>query len=171
MTNCPFTKRCILAWIFELACFCGAVWYGKVPQSVNQQSVHQLIKDSCVHCHDKDGETPLDLTAIVFDLENEATLKTWERVYDRLSAEEVPPDNKPKPDPRRLAAAMNRLQGDLHQTSLQTQRREGRVPARRLTKLEYRNTICDLVRIRDDVAADLPGESDSGRFDTIGHTQ
>jgi len=166
MTNRQIGRRSILLAICAIVFVCAPVRGEEVPASVEK-----LITQSCVKCHHKQGKSPLDLTAIAFDLDDTATFKTWEKVYDRLVAGEMPPSDETKPAAGQLQAALKRLEQELSQSSLERHRRDGRVPARRLTKLEYANTIRDLLQIDDDIAADLPGESQSGRFDTIGQTQ
>ena len=47
------------------------------------------------------------------------------------------------------------------------QKANGRVPARRLTQLEYEYTLHDLLGIRGEIAKHLPPENKSGTFDTV----
>lgn len=166
MTHQRVVGRYLLTWVVAIGCLGGTGWCNDLPVHVQE-----LVMDSCLHCHEDAGETPLNLSTLDFDLDDGATFNAWVKVYDRIAAGEMPPETEAKPESALLESAKKQLQSELHQASLDRQRRDGRVPARRLTKLEYSNTVRDLLRINDDIAAELPGESRSGRFDTIGSTQ
>ncbi|MEM7476332.1 MAG: DUF1592 domain-containing protein, partial [Planctomycetota bacterium] len=135
------------------------------------ENVDRMIQEHCVHCHDENTETSLDLTTVDFDLASATNFKHWQSVFDRVEAGEMPPQGEEQPDAKTMESAMEKLRKDLHAFSLRRQRRAGRVPARRLTKYEYSNTIQDLLHIQDEVAVELPAETDSGRFNTIGQSQ
>ncbi len=160
------TLACLLPLILSLNCPHECVAGGEIPTSV-----HDLLDSSCLQCHQKGGDTPLDLSTVTFTLDDPSNFQVWEDIFDRLSAGDMPPATEPKPSADKLHVAMQQLQHDLHQASLARQDRQGRVPARRLTNLEYANTIRDLLLINDQVSAELPAENDSGRFDTIGVNQ
>jgi hypothetical protein len=133
--------------------------------------VAPLLESSCIHCHDTDTETGLNLEGIGHDLADPETFRKWERVFDRVHDGEMPPESEDRPDPQQLKTALASLQKDLRAANLARQQRVGRVPARRLTKLEFGHTIRDLLSIDGDVTTHLPDETDSGSFNTVGWTQ
>ena len=150
-----------------------ACWF--VTGSVSAQSFRAdfapLVESSCIHCHDADTETGLNLAALGDDLSDAETFRLWERVFDRVHDGEMPPESEDRPDPRQLEAALDSLNRDLLAASLARQQQVGRVPARRLTKLEFGYTLRDLLLIEGDVTSGIPDEVESGSFDTVGATQ
>ena len=70
-----------------------------------------------------------------------------------------------------LKTGLKALERDLTSANVARQKQIGRVPARRLTKLELGNTILDLLLISRDVTSGVPEEVESGSFDTFGASQ
>ncbi len=107
------------------------------------------------------------------DLKADKTLISFSKfvIFNLIHAGEMPPESESRPDAAQLAKALGSLRKDLRETNLAVQRKQGRVPARRLTRLEYGHTIRDLLSIGGDVTNNLPAENDSGSFDTVGSTQ
>ena len=117
-----------------------------------ETDVAPLIDSSCIHCHDAATETGLNLAALGHDLSNAETFRTWEKVFDRVHDGEMPPESEDRPDPRQLETALESLNRDLLAASLARQQQVGRVPARRLTKLEFGYTLRDLLLPRQQPA-------------------
>ncbi len=134
-------------------------------------AVRALVQASCIRCHDSNTETSLDFETLSANLKDPQTFRRWATVYERASTGTMPPESEVPPDSDVLAAAMSALDRDLADHSRLAQQTSGRVPARRLTKEEYKFTLQDLLVIDGDVTDQLPDESDSGSFDTVGNTQ
>jgi Protein of unknown function (DUF1587)/Planctomycete cytochrome C len=130
--------------------------------------VAPLIEESCIDCHDADTKTRLNLESLGHDLANPDTFRRWVKIFDRARSGEMPPKREPRPDAALLQTALASLERDLRATNLDEQRTHGRVPSRRLTRLEYEYTVRDLLSIHDDLAGLLPEEADTGGFDTVG---
>ena len=96
-----------------------------------------LINDSCIHCHDESTDTNLNFDALDFDLKNEKTFAMWERVYDRIEAGEMPPEDEDRPDEKVLEKALSQVKSSLTKRSLANQKQNGRSTIRRLTRTEY----------------------------------
>ena len=113
----------------------------------------------------------MNLETLGHELSDGATFRQWEKVFDRVQAGEMPPESADRPDAEQLKLALTALRSDLHAASLARQQRAGRVPARRLTKLEFGYTLRDLLLIDSDVTRGIPDEVESGSFDTVGANQ
>ena len=137
---------------------------------VNTQSL-TLVKQYCVSCHGVGTETSLDLESLSEDLSNAETFGTWVTIFDRLAAGEMPPQDAEQPQPERVVKVLKSLGRQLLTVNENRQRQIGRVPARRLTKLEYRYTLQDLLHISEDVTSSFPDETETGGFDTNGQSQ
>ena len=139
-----------------------------------EDEMRPLLDSSCMACHSNQVLSSLDLTQTGFDLSDPAAFRVWERVYDRVRRGEMPPAPMPAPPGEVLEPALGKLKEALVQANLET-RGPQRTPLRRLTRLEYRYTLADLLQIDVEHAAGLaeglPAEADSGGFDTVAASQ
>ncbi len=136
-----------------------------------QANTAALIESSCIGCHDESTDTDLNFESLGHDLSDPSTFRTWEKVFDRTSAGEMPPESEDRPDADELKSALDSLKKDLRTASVKKQQTVGRVPARRLTKLEFGYTLQDLLLIDNNVTNGIPDEIDAGTFDTVGINQ
>ena len=136
--------------------------------------VQPLLNSSCMACHSNTALSPLNLAATDFDLQDAATFRVWERVFDRVARGEMPPAPLPPPDPAVAEPALKALEQALTAANLSA-RGPQRTPLRRLTRLEYQYTIGDLLAIdpaqAQGLVQTLPAEADSGGFDTVAANQ
>ena len=139
-----------------------------------EADVTPLVEASCLRCHGDRTVTPLNLARLGFDLTDHETFQAWEQVYERLEKGEMPPSTAPQPDGVVVETALRSLQRALVDANL-TARGHQRTSLRRLTRLEYRYTIQDLLGLDEAVATELslllPAEADSGGFDTVAANQ
>ena len=136
-----------------------------------EADIAALVDSSCIHCHDADTQNGMSFEELGYDLTDPVTFRIWEKVFDRVSAGEMPPESEERPNPLILEVALRALEKDLRATSLAIQKTRGRVPARRLTQLEYANTIRDLLMVDGNVAASIPAKTNASGFDTVGSNQ
>ncbi len=130
-----------------------------------------LIHSSCIECHDANTETRLDFTTLGYDFENPESFRKWVHVFDRVKSGEMPPAEEDRPSKTGRAMALAFLKNELSRVNLRSQKTIGRVPSRRLSRLEYEHTLHDLLGIGDDLARHLPPENESGSLDVVASTQ
>jgi len=130
-----------------------------------------LIESSCMACHAADTETSLDFTTLQKDFENEDSFRKWVHVFDRVTRGEMPPSEAAQPSNAVRAKALSFLERELKQANQRLQKTSGRVPTRRLSRLEYEHTLHDLLGIGGDLARHLPPENESAAFDVVAATQ
>jgi hypothetical protein len=133
--------------------------------------VTPLIDASCIECHDSDTKTGLNFEELSFELDNPASFRMWEKVFDLVESGGMPPEKKPRPDPALKKAALDSLHQNLLETSLANQKENGRTPVRRLTRTEYEYTLHDLLGIGGDITSKLPPENHTAIFDTVAAVQ
>ncbi len=126
-----------------------------------------LIKTSCMDCHDADTETRLDFNKLTKDFEKADAFRQWVKVYDRVQRGEMPPPEETQPDKAVRDKALSLLEGELKQANQRLQKTIGRVPSRRLSRLEYEHTLHDLLGIGGDIARYLPPKTKSDTFDVV----
>jgi hypothetical protein len=113
----------------------------------------------------------LNFEALGHDLTDAATFRQWEDIFDRVQNGEMPPQSEARPDSTELEKALGTLKTALLATNIAVQAARGRVPSRRLTRLEHDYTLRDLLLIDEDLSNSLPAETNSGGFDTVGASQ
>ncbi|MEM9644865.1 MAG: DUF1587 domain-containing protein, partial [Planctomycetota bacterium] len=144
---------------------------GYVINEMLADELQPLIESACIACHDENTETRLDFTKLERNLENPSTFRAWVNVVDRISSGEMPPESEPRPDSRTKTAALTFLKTQLFKVNRRQQLTRGRVPSRRVSRLEYEHTLHDLLGIGGQVAKFLPPENKSGAFDVVAMNQ
>jgi hypothetical protein len=128
-----------------------------------------LLDRYCLGCHDRDtSEGGLDLETLTAVGHHSDSTHIWELVFDRVTRGEMPPADAEQPSPDERAAFLSHLEGSLREESLARQAREGRGPVRRLTRVEYENTINDLLSIKVAVKDLFPDDAVTEGFDKVG---
>jgi mono/diheme cytochrome c family protein len=130
--------------------------------------VRPILKAHCVGCHGPDRtEKDLRLDEITADLSSEPTQDRWRTILNRVKAGEMPPKAKPRLSASELETLSKWINGAL-ETSDAPRKAEGRTVLRRLNRIEYQNTIRDLLGIDLDLLEMLPVDSSTAGFDNVG---
>lgn len=105
----------------------------------------------CYECHDETAKGNLDLSKLKFEVDNPEVFSRWVKVFDRISAGEMPPKEKPRPTADEIKTVTGQLKDALIAADRRRLEKEGagRTAIRRLTRAEYENTLRDLF--------DMPG--------------
>jgi hypothetical protein len=136
-----------------------------LPASAALPAVQPFLDRHCMECHDAEMKKGgLDLGSLSTKPEDAAAHKTWVRVFDRVTAGEMPPAKKPRPAADEAKSFLTALGGDL---SAKHASQKGTV-LRRLNRQEYQNTINDLLGVRVDLIDLLPEDGRAHGFDTVG---
>ena len=135
-------------------------------------STHAIAKpffeEHCIHCHGaSDAKGHLRLDTLDSDLTKPATFDRWREIIHRVQAGEMPPENEPRPKPEQIAQLVKELTTRLNAVAAQ-RRAEGRVVLRRLNRVEYENTVCDLFEVKVPVKEMLPEDAIAQGFDNVG---
>lgn len=140
------------------------------PQDKLPPAIVQFLENNCYECHDSfDQEGELDLETLEFDPSNRSSLKRWSYILDRVHDGEMPPKDKLDDDER--AAFLRDLDKTLHATSQVHQKTKGRVRSRRLNRIEYENTMHDLLGIDLPLVELLPEDPAPEGFSNIAESQ
>ena len=155
-----------IVFLFSFFCFYCSLAYG-VEQP---EAARLLITQHCAECHDADTQKgKLDLTALDFSkLDNPGVFALWVKVHDRVNSGEMPPAKKPRPDAAASRTFLETLGGSLTKTDLARQARDGRAQLRRLSRVEFENTLRDLLSLPGlTVKESLPADGKSHGFDRL----
>ena len=107
-----------------------------------------FLEKHCVDCHDdasKKGDFRADLLGK--DLADQVNYKAWSRVLARVESGEMPPPKEERPAAKESLAALKALKTAFREEAAARLGECGRVRVRRLNRLEYENTIRDLLGI------------------------
>ncbi len=128
--------------------------------------VHAFFEEHCVDCHDSETKKGgLDLTTLKLDA---AGFETWVKVHDRVCSGEMPPKKKPRPEAKELDAVIASLARELTAADTAREQRDGRARLRRLNRVEFENTLRDLLALPAlKVKDSLPEDGKSHGFDRL----
>jgi hypothetical protein len=130
-----------------------------------------FLEKHCFHCHGKTegaNEADLSLRKYTDDLSVQQDRKVWDNVLHMLRAGEMPPKERPRPPAAEVEAVVRAIEGVLAKLDCSRMQNVGRVTLRRLNRVEYNNTIRDLVGVDFQPAADFPQDDVGYGFDNIG---
>jgi hypothetical protein len=132
--------------------------------------VRSFLSTHCTGCHGpQTRQGNLDLTSLLFDLDNPVAFAAWTKVHDRVRDGEMPPA-----PPKSLTAAARRgflaaLSEPLVTAARSRADIEGRSRWRRMNRYEYENTLRDLLQAPWlQVKEMLPEDGEAHRFNKVG---
>ena len=132
------------------------------------KAVTSFLEQHCFECHDADVKKGgLDLTSLKFDLKDPQLFEKWVKVHDSVADGEMPPKKKPRPDAKLADTFLEALDSQLRDTSAAQTAAQGRTLVRRLNRIEYENTVRDLLHIDTPLAGLLPEDTPMHGFDTV----
>ena len=140
----------------------------QVPGQSYAKDIQPLLKKYCWDCH-AEGEKKGDLALDEFADEGAiwAGKKTWSTVQFHLENWMMPPPKKEQPTPAERITITRYL--DLLLNPYDPNKPDpGRVTIRRLNRVEYNNTIRDLLGVDARPADEFPEDDTGYGFDTIG---
>ncbi|MDA1055269.1 MAG: DUF1592 domain-containing protein [Planctomycetota bacterium] len=128
-----------------------------------------FLEKHCLKCHS--GSKPkaeLSLAAFRDSASVVKDRKIWNNVRKMIVAGEMPPKDKPQPSVAEAEAFTDLVKSVFDYADKHAKPDPGRVTMRRLNRVEYRNTIQDLIGIQFDPTADFPSDDIGHGFDNIG---
>ena len=123
-----------------------------------------LLDRYCVSCHNERLQTANLMLDQVDLAQVGAHAEALEKVVRKLRAGQMPPEGRPRPDGATLDAFVTALEAALDQDAA-GRLAPGRVPSRRLNRVEYVNAIEDLLDLEVDGAELLPSDMAGLGFD------
>ncbi|MFO0966607.1 MAG: DUF1592 domain-containing protein [Gemmataceae bacterium] len=127
--------------------------------------IRPVLAKHCFACHGAvKPKGDLRLDTLKPDFADPAARERWQRVLERIESGEMPPKAKPRPDAREVRVVAAWIEAGEEKA----RRTEGRVVLRRLNRVEYENTLRDLLGVEVDVQDLLPLDSSLQGFDNVG---
>jgi mono/diheme cytochrome c family protein len=122
-----------------------------------QKDVSAFFKTYCIRCHGPEkSKGNIDVHALNGDLSNGKELDKWDSVLEMLKSGEMPPIDEPQPTKAETHAIKNWIESGIRDYLRKSSAAKTPPKTRRLTNVEYENTLSDLLGFELDVIDDLP---------------
>ncbi|HJZ55150.1 MAG TPA: DUF1592 domain-containing protein [Gemmataceae bacterium] len=135
----------------------------KVPDDKRyDEQVRPFLARHCLECHA--GEKPkgdFRLDQLSPNFASDANRERWLAVLKRVKAGEMPPKAKPRPPEKDVQALFEWVTGKAEAAEAA----QARVVMRRLNRMEYENTVRDLLSVDVDLKELLPIDTSANGFD------
>ena len=131
-----------------------------------------FFEQHCVKCHgEKKQKGKLRLDTLKWEPATLANLEIWQQITDRLDLGEMPPEDEPQPAAADVDAMLKLFNERI--ASASTLRPSKQVVLRRLNRVQYRNTLRDLLHIdtfAEDPTEAFPADDEEEGFDNLGES-
>ena len=128
-----------------------------------------FLEQYCYSCHSGDQpEAALSLDTIE---DNEALLKNHdviERVLEMLRTHQMPPEGSDQPPAEDMETFFQHVETAIEEASRHAKPDPGRITVRRLNRVEYKNSVRDLLGADFDPTENFPADDVGHGFDNIG---
>lgn len=158
-------SRSILTAVTLLLCA-----HSRVVAEAPFDGAELFLEQHCMACHDSGGKSGnLDVESLDFQPSDVDNFARWVKVFDRVSAGEMPPESETRPDEEALKAFTTKLSNVLSESEKIRYAREGRAGLRRLNRYEYEHAIRDLLNVPwAQIKDKLPEDGEAYRFNKTG---
>ena len=144
-------------------------WPQRDSSAVFKAEVRPVVERYCLSCHSEALQSGnLNLESQLDAATAASHSAVWRKVLARLAADTMPPQGMPRPSEQERAAVTGWLEGLVGGSVVSKEARPGRVTARRLNRVEYNNTIRDLLGVHATPADDFPVDDSGYGFDNVG---
>ena len=134
-----------------------------------ESTVAPYLKKNCVMCHNaRKSEGSVNLLQFQTAADTTPKREIWETVVRKIETGEMPPAPLPKPPIAQSKLVTHWVDHHFEAIDRKAKPDPGRVTARRLNRMEYNNTIRDLIGIDFKPAEDFPADDSGYGFDNIG---
>ncbi len=139
-----------------------------VPRVTMHERHRVLLKQHCQKCHGAEtAEAKFRVDDLPLVIANVETAERWQKVLNALNSKEMPPEDEPQLDNAAKVDFLDDLANAMVAARKTLADQKGMITMRRLNRREYRNTLRELLGVEINVN-DLPSDSGSGNFDTVG---
>ena len=136
------------------------------------QQVQPVLREFCSPCHnDKKANAGVNMSVFGDPASLAAKRDGWELILSKLKANEMPPIEEEQPAESARAAFISFVQREFDRADRAQRAMKpdpGRVPVHRLTRVEYANTVRDLLGVDFRATEEFPPDDSGYGFDNIG---
>jgi hypothetical protein len=151
-----------LAWLISLTAL-AATAQSEDPDA-NDSIEKVFFNKYCFDCHTSKSKEHFDFESLSFTFTTDSDRQTWAKIRDQLAYRFMPPKEELQPEPAERQDAIRWIEAQLIASEQERRKDSGRSPLRRLSRLEYENTIRDLLAVKVDLSDLIPAETNSDGF-------
>jgi hypothetical protein len=128
-----------------------------------------FVAKHCAKCHSEtDPQAELNLLTFTDSDSLVRQRKVWMNVIRQIQSGSMPPQEEPQPAAADAERFVEEIQAIFDYADRHAKPDPGRVTMRRLNRLEYKNTIRDLIGVDFDPTSEFPSDDIGYGFDNIG---
>ena len=153
-----------------LVFFCGAMpAHGEDPPADYKTLGKAFVDKYCSKCHSsEDPQAELVLTRFSDSDSILRERKIWMNVMKQVQSASMPPKEESTPSVSESEKFVEHIKAIFDHADRNAKPEAGRVTMRRLNRLEYKNTIRDLIGVDFDPTSEFPSDDIGYGFDNIG---
>jgi hypothetical protein len=165
-------RRCstlgVAAWSIAWLISAGPVGAADpIPDDLSE--IQPFLDRYCTDCHSGDkADGGLNFKSYADVAALHADRRTWQRVYDRIRVKAMPPEDSDQPTDEERKVVVDWLDKTLFYIDCSQPVDPGQVTIRRLNRVEYTNTIRDLIGVEFLASREFPSDDVGYGFDNIG---
>ena len=157
-----------LAIVVGIVALCRPITTAAGPFADFQKTVQPILSQYCYDCHaDGANKGNVALDQFKSDQDIQKNRELWWKVLKNLRAGIMPPQKKDRPNENEKVQLANWIKYEAFGIDAKDPD-PGRVTIRRLNRVEYRNTIRDLMGVDFNTTEEFPPDDTGYGFDTIG---
>jgi hypothetical protein len=169
--NCARAFRLVLGSLI-VCLFFGGDWKSARagdPPADYKTLGKEFVEKYCSKCHSQDDpQAELVLTRFSDSDSILRERKIWMNVIKQVQSGSMPPKEQPSPATSESEKFVEHIKAIFDHADRNAKPAAGRVTMRRLNRLEYKNTIRDLIGVDFDPTSDFPSDDIGYGFDNIG---
>jgi hypothetical protein len=136
-------------------------------------AIRPFLDMHCVRCHGPEqANSGFRVDQLSADFHAAKGADRWKEVMDKINLGEMPPDGEAQPAAGEFEPVVRWINGKLREVELAARNAGGRIPMRRLNRVEFANTVRDLLHMDPKMLAPLvealPGDGKAEGFDRLG---
>ena len=132
-------------------------------------TIQPFVTRNCVLCHNAQARVGgLDLSSYHSEADVTKDRDVWEKIESRVKNHEMPPKGRPAPTDADIAKVTTWIDSAFARLDKHARPDPGRVTASRLNRVEYSNTVRDLLAVNFRAADSFPPDDSGYGFDNIG---
>ncbi|WP_237564850.1 DUF1592 domain-containing protein [Blastopirellula marina] len=162
-------KPLLTTYLFAALFFgSGSVSATELPIVAIEQNQFTILEKHCTDCHSgTDAEAGFRVDNLSLTIDDKLSATRWQKVLNALNSGEMPPEEEPAIDKAEKANFLEHLANKMVDARRLLADQKGEITMRRLNRREYRNTLRELLGVQANVS-ELPGDTGTGAFDTVG---
>lgn len=139
------------------------------PTGLFDSTIKPVFTRSCAPCHnDRNASGGLNIAPFMQPSSLGEYREGWEKIVQKMTSGEMPPKGMPRPAEAQVSELAAFVHGEFEKADKLVKPDPGRVTARRLNRVEYTNTIRDLLAVDFRAEKDFPADDSGHGFDNIG---